>query len=82
MQSLEFFYSAKGPMPNVSEASRWEVARMEAERLEASLTIVNAGGQAGGGEPVIPPDATVVRAPAAPYNLIIQTETVDSATRN
>lgn len=73
MQSLENLYSAKGPMLNVSEANRWETARKEATRLEASLTIVDPSGKAGlRGEPAIPPDATVVRAPAAPMGLMIQ----------
>jgi len=71
MQSLESIYSADGPMPSLGEASRWTTARKEAERLEASLTIVDPSGQAGRGEPAIPPDATVVQ-PAAPTDLRVQ----------
>ena len=72
MQSLENLYTAQGPMQNLGEASRWATARKEAERLEASLTIVDPSGQAGRGEPAIPPDATVVRSPAPPMGLMIQ----------
>jgi TPR repeat protein len=72
MQSLENLYTAQGPMQNLGEASRWATARKEAERLEASLTFVEPRGQAGRGEPAIPPDATVVRSPAPPMGLMIQ----------
>jgi len=71
MQSLESIYGTPGPTENRNEASRWTTARKEAQRLEASLTIVDPSGQAGRAEPAIPPDDTAVRIPP-PRNLRVQ----------
>ncbi len=71
MQSLESIYGTPGPTENRNEASRWTTARKEAQRLEASLPIVDPSGQAGRAEPAIPPDDTAVRIPP-PRNLRVQ----------
>lgn len=71
IENLADLYSGPGPFKNPAEGRRWTVAHNEARRLEASLKIFDPSGNAGSGEPVIPPSAMAIAAPAGPTSLRI-----------
>jgi hypothetical protein len=69
MRNLIFIYSSPMVFPrweNRAEAERWRRALGEAEALQANLEIIDPSGQAGSGEPDIPPAATEVSRPSPP----------------
>ncbi len=71
MQSLVNIYKKPGPTWNPDEARRWEAARQEAQRLEATLNIVDPSGEVGRREPALPAAASVAP-PAAPRGLTVR----------
>jgi len=70
MDSLANIYQSTDPFKDPEEARRWRAAFDEAQRLASNVTLVDPSGQAGRGDPAIPPNATLVP-PSPPTGLTI-----------